>query len=148
MVRIFNTYGPRMHPNDGRVVSNFIMQALTGRDITVFGAGGQTRSFCYVNDLIDGMFRMMNNPHAFIGPVNLGNPHEFTILELAEKVIRLTGSRSKIVFKPLPTDDPTQRRPDIELARQKLGWQPAIELEEGLRRTIDYFKTFLPNHQE
>jgi UDP-glucuronate decarboxylase len=147
VVRIFNTYGPRMHPNDGRVVSNFIMQALTGRDITVFGAGGQTRSFCYVNDLIDGMFRMMNNPHAFIGPVNLGNPHEFTILDLAEKVIRLTGSRSKIVFKPLPTDDPTQRRPDIELARQKLGWQPVIELEEGLRRTIDYFKTFLPNHQ-
>ena len=146
VVRIFNTYGPRMHPNDGRVVSNFIMQALTGRGITVFGAGSQTRSFCYVNDLIDGMFRMMNNPHAFIGPVNLGNPHEFTILELAEKVIRLTGSRSKIVFKPLPADDPTQRRPDIELARQKLGWQPAIELEEGLRRTIDYFKTFLPNH--
>jgi UDP-glucuronate decarboxylase len=147
VVRIFNTYGPRMHPNDGRVVSNFIMQALTGRDITVFGAGGQTRSFCYVNDLIDGMFRMMNNPQTFIGPVNLGNPHEFTILELAEKVIRLTGSRSKIVFKPLPADDPTQRRPDIELARQKLGWQPVIELEEGLRRTIDYFKTFLPNHQ-
>jgi UDP-glucuronate decarboxylase len=146
VVRIFNTYGPRMHPNDGRVVSNFIMQALTGRGITVFGAGSQTRSFCYVNDLIDGMFRMMNNPQAFIGPVNLGNPHEFTILELAEKVIRLTGSRSKIVFKPLPADDPTQRRPDIELARQKLGWQPAIELEEGLRRTIDYFKTFLPNH--
>ena len=143
VVRIFNTYGPRMHPNDGRVVSNFIMQALTGRDITVFGAGGQTRSFCYVDDLIDGMFRMMNNPHAFIGPVNLGNPHEFTILELAEKVIRLTGSRSKIVFKPLPTDDPTQRRPDIELARQKLGWQPVIELEEGLQRTIEYFKSFV-----
>jgi UDP-glucuronate decarboxylase len=143
VVRIFNTYGPRMHPNDGRVVSNFIMQALTGRDITVFGAGGQTRSFCYVDDMIDGMFRMMNNPHAFTGPVNLGNPHEFTILELAEKVIRLTGSRSKIVFKPLPTDDPTQRRPDIELARQKLGWQPVIELEEGLQRTIDYFKSFV-----
>ena len=147
VVRIFNTYGPRMHPNDGRVVSNFIMQALTGRDITVFGAGRQTRSFCYVDDLIDGLFRMMNNPHAFIGPVNLGNPHEFTILELAEKVIRLTGSRSKIVFKPLPADDPTQRRPDIELARQKLGWQPTIELEEGLRQTIEYFKNFLPNHQ-
>jgi UDP-glucuronate decarboxylase len=142
VVRIFNTYGPRMHPNDGRVVSNFIMQALTGRDITVFGAGGQTRSFCYVDDLIDGLFRMMNNPHAFTGPVNLGNPHEFTILELAEKVIRLTGSRSKIVFKPLPTDDPTQRRPDITLARQKLGWQPVIELEEGLQRTIEYFKSF------
>jgi UDP-glucuronate decarboxylase len=147
VVRIFNTYGPRMHPNDGRVVSNFIMQALTGRDITVFGAGGQTRSFCYVDDLIDGMLRMMNNPHAFIGPVNLGNPHEFTILELAEKVIRLTGSHSKIVFEPLPTDDPTQRRPDIELAQHNLGWQPAIELEEGLRRTIDYFKNFLTNHQ-
>ena len=143
VVRIFNTYGPRMHPNDGRVVSNFIMQALTGRDITVFGAGGQTRSFCYVDDLIDGMFRMMNNPHAFSGPVNLGNPHEFTILELAEKVIRLTGSRSKVVFKPLPTDDPTQRRPDIKLARQKLGWQPVIELEEGLQRTIEYFKSFV-----
>ena len=142
VVRIFNTYGPRMHPNDGRVVSNFIMQALTGRDITVFGAGGQTRSFSYVDDLIDGMFRMMNNPHAFTGPVNLGNPHEFTILELAEKVIRLTGSRSKIVFKPLPTDDPTQRRPDITLARQKLGWQPVVELEEGLQRTIEYFKSF------
>jgi len=147
VVRIFNTYGPRMHPNDGRVVSNFIMQALTGRDITVFGAGGQTRSFCYVDDLIDGLFRMMNNSHAFTGPVNLGNPHEFTILELAEKVIRLTGSHSKIVFKPLPTDDPTQRRPDIELARHNLGWQPAIELEEGLRRTIDYFKNFITNHQ-
>jgi UDP-glucuronate decarboxylase len=145
VVRIFNTYGPRMHPNDGRVVSNFIMQALTGRDITVFGAGGQTRSFCYVDDLIDGMFRMMNNPHAFIGPVNLGNPNEFTILELAEKLIRLTGSHSKIVFKPLPTDDPTQRRPDIELAQHKLGWQPAIELEEGLRRTIKYFKNFVAN---
>jgi UDP-glucuronate decarboxylase len=143
VVRIFNTYGPRMHPNDGRVVSNFIMQALTGRDITVFGSGSQTRSFCYVDDLIDGMYRMMNNPHAFIGPVNLGNPHEFTILELAEKVIRITGSRSRIVFKPLPADDPTQRRPEIELARQKLGWQPVIELEEGLRRTIEYFKRFV-----
>jgi UDP-glucuronate decarboxylase len=140
VVRIFNTYGPRMHPNDGRVVSNFIMQALTGRDITVFGSGSQTRSFCYVDDLIDGMFRMMNYPHVFTGPVNLGNPNEFTILELAERVIRLTGSRSRVVFKPLPADDPTQRRPDIRLAKQELGWQPSIELEDGLKMTIDYFK--------
>jgi UDP-glucuronate decarboxylase len=148
VVRIFNTYGPRMHPNDGRVVSNFIMQALTGRDITVFGDGSQTRSFCFVDDMIEGLFRMMNNPHGFIGPVNLGNPSEFTILDLAEKVVGLTGSRSKVVFKPLPVDDPTQRRPDIGLARQQFGWQPTIELETGLRRTIDYFKNFLPNHQE
>lgn len=143
VVRIFNTYGPRMHPNDGRVVSNFIMQALEGRDITVFGNGGQTRSFCYVDDLIEGIYRMMNNPEGFIGPVNLGNPGEFSILELAEQVIKLTGSRSKIVFKPLPADDPTQRRPSIALARQKLGWQPSIELEEGLKRTIDYFRSIL-----
>jgi len=142
VVRIFNTYGPRMHPNDGRVVSNFIMQALTGRDITVYGGGSQTRSFCFVDDMIEGFLRMMGNPHGFIGPVNLGNPNEFTILQLAEKVIRLTGSSSKIIFQPLPADDPTQRRPDIELARQKLGWQPTIELEEGLQRTIDYFKGF------
>ena len=140
VVRIFNTYGLRMHPNDGRVVSNFIMQALTDRDITVFGNGSQTRSFCYVDDLIEGIFRMMNNNDGFIGPVNLGNPTEFTILELAEQVIRLTGSSSKIVFKPLPADDPTQRRPNIDLARQKLGWQPTIELEEGLNRTISYFR--------
>jgi UDP-glucuronate decarboxylase len=143
VVRIFNTYGPRMHPNDGRVVSNFIMQALTGRDITVFGSGAQTRSFCFVEDMIDGIVRMMNLPPGFTGPVNLGNPHEFTILELAEKVIKLTGSRSKIVFKPLPADDPTQRRPDIELARQKLNWQPTVDLEEGLARTIDYFRNFI-----
>jgi UDP-glucuronate decarboxylase len=143
VVRIFNTYGPRMHPNDGRVVSNFIMQALTGRDITVFGAGSQTRSFCYVDDMVEGIYRMMNNSNGFIGPVNLGNPHEFTILELAERVIQLTGSRSKIVNKPLPTDDPTQRRPSIELARQKLGWQPTIELEQGLERTIAHFKNFI-----
>jgi UDP-glucuronate decarboxylase len=142
VVRIFNTYGPRMHPNDGRVVSNFIMQALTGRDITVFGEGRQTRSFCFVDDLIEGIYRMMNNPNGFVGPVNLGNPNEFTILELAERVIRLTGSRSRIVHKPLPADDPTQRRPDIALARRELGWQPTVELEEGLRRTIDYFKEF------
>jgi UDP-glucuronate decarboxylase len=145
VVRIFNTYGPRMHPNDGRVVSNFIMQALTHRDITVFGDGSQTRSFCYVDDMIEGIFRMMNNAAGFIGPVNLGNPHEFTILELAERVIRLTGSRSKIVFKPLPEDDPTQRRPNIDLAKEKLGWQPTVELEEGLKRTIDYFKGVVAN---
>jgi UDP-glucuronate decarboxylase len=142
VVRIFNTYGPRMHPNDGRVVSNFIMQALTGRDITVFGDGQQTRSFCFVDDLIEGIFRMMNHPGGFVGPVNLGNPNEFTILELAERVIRLTGSRSRIVFNPLPADDPTQRRPSIALAQRELGWQPTIELEEGLRRTIAYFKEF------
>ena len=142
VVRIFNTYGARMHPNDGRVVSNFIMQALTGRDLTVFGEGRQTRSFCFVADMIEGLVLMMNNRDGFIGPVNMGNPNEFTILELAERVIGLTGSRSRIVFKPLPADDPTQRRPDIGLAKQKLGWQPTIELEEGLRRTIDYFKEF------
>ncbi len=140
VVRIFNTYGPRMHPNDGRVVSNFIMQALTGNDITVFGDGSQSRSFCFVDDMIEGILRMMSNPNGFTGPVNLGNPNEFSILQLAEKVIRLTGSASKIVFKPLPVDDPTQRCPNIELARQKLGWQPTIEIEEGLQRTIDYFK--------
>lgn len=147
VVRIFNTYGPRMHPNDGRVVSNFIMQALTGKDITVFGDGSQTRSFCFVEDMIEGMFRMMNNTESFIGPVNLGNPREFTILELAERVIRLTGSCSKIVFKPLPVDDPTQRCPDIDLARKKLNWSPLIELEEGLKRTILYFKEHIGNHQ-
>jgi UDP-glucuronate decarboxylase len=145
VVRIFNTYGPRMHPNDGRVVSNFIMQALTGSDITVYGSGNQSRAFCFVDDMIEGFLRMMRNPDGFIGPVNLGNPNEFTILQLAEKVIRLTGSRSQIVFKPLPADDPTQRRPDIELARQKLGWQPTIELEEGLRRTVDYFRDLTAN---
>ena len=145
-MRIFNTYGPRMHPNDGRVVSNFIMQALSDRDITVFGDGMQTRSFCYVDDMIEGLRRMMDNPHGFIGPVNLGNPREFTILELAERVIRLTRSRSRIVFKPLPADDPTQRRPNIDLASQKLGWQPTIELEEGLKRTIEYFREVIENH--
>jgi UDP-glucuronate decarboxylase len=145
VVRIFNTYGPRMHPNDGRVVSNFIMQALTGRDITVYGDGSQSRSFCFVDDMIEGILRMMRNPHGFIGPVNLGNPNEFTILQLAEEVIRLTGSRSQIVFQPLPADDPTQRRPDIELARQKLGWQPTIELAEGLLRTIDFFRDLTAN---
>jgi UDP-glucuronate decarboxylase len=143
VVRIFNTYGPRMHPNDGRVVSNFIVQALQGQDITVFGDGSQTRSFCYVDDLIEGMMRMMDAPDAFIGPVNLGNPGEFTILELAEKVIRLTGSRSKIIFQPLPQDDPLQRKPDISLAAKNLGWAPEVNLEDGLRRTIAYFETIV-----
>jgi UDP-glucuronate decarboxylase len=143
VVRIFNTYGPRMHPNDGRVVSNFIVQALNGKDITVFGDGSQTRSFCFVDDLVDGLFRMMNNGFDFTGPVNLGNPNEFSILELADRVIQVTGSRSKIVFKPLPSDDPTQRRPDIQLAHRMLGWQPEIQLQEGLQRTIAYFKNFL-----
>ncbi len=140
IVRIFNTYGPRMAPDDGRVVSNFIVQALRGEDITVFGDGSQTRSFCYVDDMIDGLIRMMGTPKGFLGPVNLGNPAEFTILELAEILIRMTGSPSKIVFKPLPQDDPTQRKPDITLAQKKLGWQPRVPLEEGLAKTIEYFR--------
>jgi UDP-glucuronate decarboxylase len=140
VVRIFNTYGPRMHPNDGRVVSNFILQALKNEDITVYGDGRQTRSFCYVDDMIDGVIRMMDAADGFTGPVNLGNPEEFTILELAEKVIALTHSNSKIVFKPLPQDDPLQRKPNIELARKKLKWEPRISLETGLKQTIDYFK--------
>ncbi len=143
VVRIFNTYGPRMHPNDGRVVSNFIIQALSGRDITVYGDGGQTRSFCYVDDLIEGVIRMMNAADELVGPVNLGNPHEFTILELAEKVIQLTGSKSRIVFKELPQDDPARRRPDIRLARERLGWEPQTKLADGLVRTIDYFRELL-----
>ncbi len=142
VVRIFNTYGPRMHPGDGRVVSNFIVQALRNEDITVYGDGSQTRSFCYVDDLIEGMLRMMDCP-GFTGPVNLGNPGEFTILELAEAVIRMTASRSKIVFQPLPQDDPLQRKPDISLAKEKLGWEPAVPLEEGLQRTIAYFRGVL-----
>ena len=141
VVRIFNTYGPRMHPNDGRVVSNFILQALKNQDLTVYGDGNQTRSFCYVDDMIEGVIRMMNTPDDFTGPVNLGNPAEYRILELAEKIIRLTRSRSKIVFKPLPEDDPLQRKPDIELARAKLQWQPTMQLEEGLKQTISYFKS-------
>jgi UDP-glucuronate decarboxylase len=139
VARIFNTYGPRMHPNDGRVVSNFIVQALKGQDITIFGDGSQTRSFCYVDDLIEGFIRLMNTEHGFTGPVNLGNPGEFTMLELAEKVIELTGSKSKLTFMPLPQDDPKQRQPNIELAKAKLGWEPAVRLEEGLRKTINYF---------
>lgn len=139
VARIFNTYGPRMHLNDGRVVSNFIVQALQGHPITVFGEGTQTRSFCYVDDLIDGFIRLFDSPDDFTGPVNLGNPGEFTILELAEKVITMTGSKSEIVFKPLPTDDPRQRQPDITLAKQVLGWEPKVMLEKGLEKTIGYF---------
>ena len=139
IIRIFNTYGPRMLPDDGRVVSNFIVQALKGEDITVYGDGSQTRSFCYVDDLIDGMVRMMESEN-FTGPVNLGNPEEFTILALAKKIIAMIGSRSKIVFKPLPSDDPTQRQPDIGLARQQLGWQPKVTVDEGFKTTIDYFR--------
>ncbi|MCK4892360.1 MAG: SDR family oxidoreductase [Calditrichia bacterium] len=139
IVRIFNTYGSRMALNDGRVVSNFILQALRGEDITVFGEGSQTRSFCYIDDLIDGLIAMMNRD-GIIGPLNLGNPNEFTILELAQKVIEITGSRSKIVYQPLPEDDPTQRKPDISLAMKELGWTPGIQLEQGLKNTIRYFE--------
>jgi UDP-glucuronate decarboxylase len=142
VMRIFNTYGPRMHPNDGRVVSNFIVQALRGEDLTLYGDGAQTRSFCYVDDLIDGMVRLMNQD-ALIGPVNIGNPGEFTIKELAEQVVKLTGSKSGIVYKPLPMDDPKQRCPDITLACGKLGWKPTIKLADGLKKTIDYFKKTL-----
>ena len=140
VIRIFNTYGPRMRPDDGRVVSNFIIQALSGEDITVYGDGKQTRSFCYVDDLIEAMIRMMNQEE-IIGPVNTGNPNEFTILELAEKVIELTGSKSKIIFKDLPEDDPMQRKPDNSLAKQKLNWEPKIQLEEGLEKTIAFFRS-------
>lgn len=140
VVRIFNTYGPRMHPFDGRVVSNFIRQALAGEDITIFGDGSQSRSFCYVDDLIEGFVRMMDGPDSFVGPVNLGNPHEFTIKELAEKVIALTGAKSKLIYEDLPSDDPKQRQPDIALARKHLdNWEPTVQLEEGLRKTIEYF---------
>jgi len=143
VARIFNTYGPNMHPNDGRVVSNFIMQALRGESITVYGDGTQTRSFCYVDDLIEGFIRLMNSPDNVTGPVNLGNPGEFTILALAEKVIEMTGSKSKIEKKPLPSDDPKQRKPNITLAKEKLGWEPKIMLEDGLKPTIEYFSNFV-----
>jgi len=144
IMRIFNTYGPNMHPNDGRVVSNFIMQALKGEDITIYGDGSQSRSFQYVDDLVEGAIRMMNSPSDFIGPVNIGNPHEFTILELAQKVIELTQSKSKIIHKELPMDDPMQRQPDISLAKEKLNnWEPEIQLEKGLIKTIQYFKTLI-----
>jgi UDP-glucuronate decarboxylase len=143
VARIFNTYGPRMHPNDGRVVSNFIVQALKGEPITIYGQGNQTRSFCYVDDLVECLIRLMNSPDELTGPVNLGNPSEFTILELAQQVIALTGSKSKLVHKELPQDDPRQRKPDITLAQRELQWQPAIALENGLRKTIDYFEQLL-----
>ncbi|MDB6106405.1 MAG: DTDP-glucose 4,6 dehydratase [Gammaproteobacteria bacterium] len=143
VVRIFNTYGPRMHPRDGRVISNFIVQALQGADITIHGDGRQTRSFCYVDDLIEGLVRMMDNELGFVGPVNVGNPGEFTMLELAKAVIRLTGSSSRLVFVPLPQDDPRQRQPDIALATQQLQWQPTVSLEKGLPKTIEFFKSLL-----
>ncbi len=143
VVRIFNTYGPRMHPNDGRVVSNFIVQALRGQDITIYGSGRQTRSFCYVDDLIEAMLRMMDTPAEVTGPINIGNAGEFTMLELAELVLRLTGSRSRIAFAPLPADDPTQRKPDNRLARERLSWEPRVSLEDGLRETIGYFRRTL-----
>jgi len=146
IMRIFNTYGPRMNPDDGRVVSNFIVQALRGEDITLFGEGTQTRSFCYVDDLVEGMVGLMETDD-FIGPVNIGNPGEFTIRELADKVIALTGSSSKIVFRPLPSDDPRQRQPDISVARSKLGWEPEVDLDTGLKKTIDYFRTVVALRQ-
>jgi UDP-glucuronate decarboxylase len=145
VARIFNTYGPRMHPNDGRVVSNFIVQALNGEPITVYGEGKQTRSFCYVDDLIDGLIRLMNTRDDFVGPVNLGNPNEFTIRQLAEMIIDLTGSKSKIEFRPLPSDDPVQRQPNISLARKVLDWEPITQLEPGLQHTVSYFQD-LPGH--
>jgi UDP-glucuronate decarboxylase len=143
VARIFNTYGPRMHPNDGRVVSNFIMQALKNEPITIYGDGRQTRSFCYVDDMIDGLIRMMKTPDDFTGPVNFGNPGEFTILELAQKILQLTGSKSEIIFQPLSVDDPRQRRPDIGLAKKELGWSPTVPLDEGLKKTIPYFQNIL-----
>ena len=143
VARIFNTYGPRMHPNDGRVVSNFIVQALRGEDITLYGDGSQTRSFCYVDDLIDGLMRLMATGDDVTGPVNLGNPHEITVRELAERVIRLTGSSSRIVIRPLPQDDPTQRCPDITMARRLLGWEPTGALDDGLTQTLRYFTQLL-----
>lgn len=145
IVRIFNTYGPRMHPNDGRVVSNFINQALRGEDITVYGKGEQTRSFQYVDDLIEGFIRTMATPESFKGPVNLGNPDEFKIIELAEKVIEKTNSKSKIVFKPLPSDDPLMRKPDISLAKKELNWEPKVKLDKGLDKTIHYFEELIKN---
>ena len=143
VVRIFNTYGPRMHPNDGRVVSNFIVQALQGKDITIYGDGSQTRSFCYVDDLVDAMVKMMNSEKGFTGPVNIGNPGEFTMLQLAEMVLKLSNSKSKIIYQPLPSDDPKQRQPNIDLAKDKLAWQPKVELKDGLRETIAYFKKMI-----
>jgi len=143
IIRIFNTYGPRMHPNDGRVVSNFIVQALKGDDLTIYGDGKQTRSFCYVDDLIDGMIKMMNSDPSFIGPVNIGNPSEFSILQLAQTILEMTNSKSKIVKKPLPQDDPMQRKPNIDLAVEMLNWRPTVDLRKGLEKTIDYFKSVI-----
>jgi UDP-glucuronate decarboxylase len=143
VVRIFNTYGPRMHPNDGRVVSNFIVQALSNRNVTVYGDGSQTRSFCYVDDLVEGLILMMNAPDEFVGPVNMGNPDETSMLDLARMIIRLTGSRSKIIFDPLPGDDPAKRRPDISLAWDRLGWEPKVSLKEGLSKAIEYFRELI-----
>jgi len=143
VMRIFNTYGPRMHPNDGRVVSNFIVQALKGEDITIYGDGLQTRSFCYVDDLIEGMLRLMDSPDEITGPINIGNPGEFTMIQLAEAVLKLTGSKSKLVRLPLPADDPKQRQPDITRARSILGWEPKVQLEDGLKETISYFRTIV-----
>ena len=148
IVRIFNTYGPRMHPNDGRVVSNFILQALRNEDITIYGDGSQTRSFCYCTDLIEGLIRMMDTPQEVSGPINIGNPGEFTIKELAELTIELTNSRSKIIYHPLPSDDPKQRRPDITKAKEILSWQPTIPLREGLQKTINYFDHLLKEDPE
>lgn len=146
VARIFNTYGPRMHLNDGRVVSNFIIQALSSKDITVYGDGTQTRSFCYIDDMVDGLIKLMNTPDDLTGPVNLGNPSEISILELVEKVLKITKSRSKIVYKPLPQDDPVRRCPDITLAKKRLGWQPKTNLEEGLKKTVGYFKRILSDN--
>jgi UDP-glucuronate decarboxylase len=143
VVRIFNTYGPRMHPNDGRVVSNFIVQALRGEDITIYGDGSQTRSFCYVDDLIEGFLRMMASPHDVTGPINIGNPREFSIKQLAETVLKMVGGTSRLILKPLPQDDPKQRQPDITVARQVLDWEPQVELEAGLQKTIVYFREFM-----
>jgi UDP-glucuronate decarboxylase len=148
LVRIFNTYGPRMAINDGRVVSNFVIQALRKEDITIFGDGSQTRSFCYVDDLIDGLIRMMNSREGFTGPVNIGTPREFTVMQLAHEILKITKSPSQIVFRPIPQDDPVQRRPDITLARKELGWEPKIQLEEGLEKTIDYFSGIIHNHHK
>lgn len=143
VVRIFNTYGPRMHPNDGRVVSNFIVQALRGKDITIYGDGSQTRSFCYVDDLIEGFLRLMATPKGFTGPVNIGNPGEYTILQLAESILQIVGGPSRLIKLPLPSDDPRQRQPDISIAQEKLGWEPQVNLQDGLERTVEYFRGFL-----
>jgi len=147
VIRIFNTYGPKMQPDDGRVISNFIVQSLKNKDITIYGNGKQTRSFCYIDDLVEGIIKMMNSRKDFVGPVNLGNPKEFSILELAKKIIKLTNSKSKIIYKPLPEDDPKQRQPNIELANKELSWEPKIQLDEGLKRTINYFERLLNNEK-